>query len=117
MHSASKEAARPACLAARSKLQLGDSQSVCTLQLTLTRCVSWKLQTPFNSNLHNSGCSLVCPTPQGLSVSSFTCCSMLPAQQLAHSDLLLQDGLFMIAFDKPWAAVEWAVTLQLAMLK
>lgn len=30
---------------------------------------------------------------------------------------LLQDGLFMIAFDKPWAAVEWAVTLQLAMLK
>ena len=30
---------------------------------------------------------------------------------------LLQDGLFMIAFDKPWAAVEWALTLQLAMLK
>ncbi len=30
---------------------------------------------------------------------------------------LLQDGLFMIAFDKPWAAVEWAITLQLAMLK
>lgn len=23
----------------------------------------------------------------------------------------------MIAFDKPWAAVEWAVTLQLAMLR
>ena len=31
--------------------------------------------------------------------------------------LLLQDGLFMIAFDKPWAAVEWSITLQLAMLK
>ena len=31
--------------------------------------------------------------------------------------LALQDGLFMIAFDKPWAAVEWAVTLQMAMLR
>lgn len=31
--------------------------------------------------------------------------------------LVLQDGLFMIAFDKPWAAVEWAVTLQMAMLR
>ena len=36
----------------------------------------------------------------------------------AHgTHMVLQDGLFMIAFDKPWAAVEWAVTLQLAMLK
>lgn len=29
----------------------------------------------------------------------------------------MQDGLFMIAFDKPWAAVEWAVTLQMAMFR
>ena len=42
---------------------------------------------------------------------------LLFAPQSAHSKLVLQDGLFMIAFDKPWAAVEWALTLQLAMLR
>lgn len=36
---------------------------------------------------------------------------------MAKEHIVLQVGLFMIAFDKPWAAVEWAVTLQLAMLK
>ncbi len=43
--------------------------------------------------------------------------SLCAAQRKFIFCALLQDGLFMIAFDKPWAAVEWAITLQLAMLK
>ncbi|DBA91536.1 TPA: hypothetical protein ACH3X1_003159 [Trebouxia sp. C0004] len=51
--------------------------------------------------------------------------AMLQFQSCVRTTLLLcngyecqeKDGLFMIAFDKPWAAVEWAITLQLAMLK
>ncbi|DBA93395.1 TPA: hypothetical protein ACH3X2_003664 [Trebouxia sp. C0005] len=51
--------------------------------------------------------------------------AMLHFQSCVRTTLLLcdgyecqeKDGLFMIAFDKPWAAVEWAITLQLAMLK
>ena len=45
------------------------------------------------------------------------CCPDLVGHFAEHIALMLQDGLFMIAFDKPWAAVEWAITLQLAMLK
>ena len=52
------------------------------------------------------------PTLEGLAQLT-----RLSLHRLIKAILALQDGLFMIAFDKPWAAVEWAVTLQMAMLR